>query len=161
MAGAASFIPSFRIRQFLDWAERHVMLEQLVSPEILERIVHIKETGQLIKGGNATAAADSTDTTQRTALNDTNKSPDVTTAYNAWVQELKNKNPDSRDTVNAILKTVQTERQRALSILEEEGGDVDEVVARVRKDTLAQHQQVLEQKDPQKPNEEEKKDDQL
>lgn len=129
IAGAASFIPSFAVRSFLDYAERF-MLEQLVEKDMLDKIIEIKETGELGKEGTeenlSEAAIDAS-------------APEMQKLYNDWIHQLRENN--SMDDVNSLLGTIQEEKKEVLRILDEEGGDLDEVIARVRTETVEKQQQ--------------------
>jgi hypothetical protein len=120
LAGAASFIPWFRIHQFIDYAER-IMLESIIPEELFDRVVELKLTGVL---GNTNYSADHAES-----------------EYERHVERLKQTH--TKEEVKAILKTVRRERDEVISILEKEGGDLNEVAARVRGKTIKMRDEIL------------------
>ena len=121
VAGAASFIPSFRVQEFLNYAER-LMLKTIIPEDLFDSVVEIKRTGVL---GNA------------------NLSPDHTASeYERHVELLRQHH--SKEEVDAILRTIKREKEEVVEIMNSEGGRLDNVVARVRENTLKKQQEQVE-----------------
>jgi hypothetical protein len=120
VAGAASFIPSFRIQQFLDVAE-HIMLESIVPADIFHSVVELKTTG---------------------VLGTQNMSPeDAADEYKMHVSKLREQY--SKPEYDAIIGTVERERAEVIDIMEREGGELDEVIGRVRENTMRTREELL------------------
>lgn len=121
LAGAAAFIPSFRIQQFIDFAE-HLMLKTILPQDVFDGVVELKTTGEL---GNA------------------NMNPDYCASeIERHIQALRKIH--SKEEVEAIMKTIRREREEVVDIMTTEGGRLDEVVARVRANTLKKQQAQTE-----------------
>ena len=121
LAGAAAFIPSFRIQQFIDYAER-LMLKTILPEDVFDGVVELKATGEL---GNV------------------NMNPDhCASEIERHVQELRKVH--SKEEVEAIMRTIRREREEVVDIMCTEGGRLDEVVTRVRANTLKKQQAQME-----------------
>lgn len=154
LAGAASFLPSHRVREFIDFAER-IMLEQIVDPDIFKRTVDIKER-KVQKDkvyGEDQANAESSKTNDdevndpgilanMEGTSDSEETPHLDKAYQEIVASLhKNHTPEE---VDAILATVERERKEVIEIMEKGGAaDVDEAIAQVRKRTYEERDRIL------------------
>jgi hypothetical protein len=120
LAGAASFIPSFRIQQFLDHAER-LMLESIMPPEIFRKVVELKNTGEM---GNENLNPD-----------------DAADEYEHYIQQLRQKY--SKQEVDAILGTIRREREEVVDIMDRQGGELQDVVGRVREKTVKTREELM------------------
>ncbi|KAL7477294.1 hypothetical protein ACHAW6_003107 [Cyclotella cf. meneghiniana] len=157
LAGSASFLPSYRLREFVDFAER-IMLEQIIEPELFQHVVNIKEKKQQARGtvygeeeseGMLSEKDDDHGPPEDPAIlagiegtSDSDETPHIDKAYQEIVSSLhKHHTPEE---VDAILATVERERKEVLEILEKEGGDVDDVIAAVRKRTYEDRDRILE-----------------
>lgn len=114
LAGAASFVPSFRIHHFLEQYAERLMVQSIVPSEIFEKIVELKETGEL--GGGQ--------------FNPDKMNDD----YEKVMAKLKNQYTPSE--MQELQKTVKREREEILQIMETEGGDLPDIMRRVRQETL-------------------------
>mmetsp|Transcript_12419 Transcript_12419/g.18206 ORF Transcript_12419/g.18206 Transcript_12419/m.18206 type:complete len:464 (+) Transcript_12419:98-1489(+) len=121
LAGAASFVPSFRIHQFLDQYAERLMVEHIVSPEIFEKIVQLKETGEIGGGLNQ----------EEMSMENEKLMAELKTKYTA-------------EEFHALQKTVKREREEILRILEKEGGDLRDITMRVREETLRRRNEFME-----------------
>ena len=121
VAGAASFIPSFRIQEFLNYAER-IILKTVVPAELFSNIVELKNTGEL---GNV------------------NMNPDhCATEFERHVELLRKHH--SKEEVEAILRTIKREKEEVMDIMTTEGGQLDDVIARVRTNTIMKQKAQVE-----------------
>lgn len=127
VAGSAAFVPSFVVKAFQDYAERW-MLEQLLPKDMFQSIVRSKETNT-IGGGSAKLEG---------GPEMEGKWEDL---FDKQVEELKKTH--SKEEVDAILWNVKREKKEVLEIMSAEGGDMDEVIERVRNKTLAARDAVL------------------
>jgi hypothetical protein len=154
LAGAASYLPAYRVREFVDFAER-IMLEQIVDADVFQRVVDIKERKVESKGtvygddqmNSQSSKDDEMDdpniTTNMEGISDDEDTPNIDKAHQEIVSSLhKHHTPEE---VNAILATVEREKKEVIEILEKEGGDVDEVIAKVRLRTYEERDRVLKE----------------
>lgn len=173
LAGLASFIPAYRIREFIDFSER-IMLEQIIDEDVFKRVVEMKNKqwsprGSVYGGGNETPAKDAdvhqlnmdegsaaahddededddllTDPSVLAGIEGTSEDPDtphIDREYQEIVASLrKNHTPEE---VDAILATVERERQEVIDILESEGGDMDDVIEAVRRRTYEEKERIM------------------
>ena len=128
IAGNAAFMPSFLVAAFVDYVERY-MLEQMMPKDIFQSVVRSKETNTL---GGGSAKVEGT-------LDDDG---DWEQLYDKQVEELRKKY--SKEEVDAILWNNKREQKEVMEIMNKEGGDLDEVIARVRAKTIATRQAVVE-----------------
>lgn len=155
IAGAASFLPFYRMREFVDFAER-VMLEQIMEPEMFQRVVKIKEKrgeskGTVLGDEEAKENEESEDDeikdpsilTAMEGISKENDTPNIDKAYQEIVASLHKHH--SKEEVDAILATVERERKEVIEIMEKEGGDMDDVIARVRKRTYEERDRILKE----------------
>jgi len=173
LAGLASFLPSYRIREFVDFAER-VMLQQIVPEELFERVVALKKQesvkntvyrggvgNELREEGNydVDASDDGKGRLSREQVEEdddgaspkhpfaegfgeSEHTPELDREYQEILASLsQNHSPEE---VDAILATVEAERKEVIEIMEREGGDLDDVIARVRKQTYERKYKILE-----------------
>lgn len=120
LAGAASFIPSFRIQQFLDHAE-HQMLESIMPPDVYKKVIELKKTGEL-----GTESFDESDTNDE---------------YDMHVRKLKESH--SKEEFSGIMGMIKRERQEVMDIMNREGGDLEDVIKRVRDNSLKTREELL------------------
>ena len=168
LAGLASFIPFYRMREFVDFAER-IMLEQIVEPGLFERIVRLKEqreqersdAGTTYKssadGGVREANGDEPDGAEdeeevsdpnlRAVLEGTSEDGDDTPHLDAEYQKIVASLHEhhSPQEVDAILGTVAREQAEVLEIWEKEGGDIDAIIERVRRRTYEEKDRILKE----------------
>eukprot|EP00804_Cyclotella_cryptica_P016094 CCRYP_004222-RA/>CCRYP_004222-RA protein AED:0.35 eAED:0.35 QI:281/1/1/1/0.5/0.33/3/61/601 len=158
LAGSASFLPSYRLREFVDFAER-IMLEQIIEPELFQHVVNIKEKKEQAKGtvygeegseGMSSDKGDDLGPPEDPAIlagiegtSDSDETPHIDKSYQEIISSLHKHHPPEE--VDAILATVERERKEVLEILEKEGGDMDDVIAAVRKRTYEERDRILEE----------------
>eukprot|EP00978_Attheya_sp_CCMP212_P045071 scaffold332750_cov51-Attheya_sp.AAC.1 len=122
MAGAASFIPSPRIRDFLDFAE-HEMLQKIVPDDVFKKVVNIKAGNELNANEKEMEMAPSSSSSPQ-------EGSEIEGLYGNIVESMRKHH--TVEEVDAILATVDKERKEVTEYLEKEGGDVDEAIAMVR-----------------------------
>jgi hypothetical protein len=123
LAGSAAFIPSYVVAAFVDYIERG-LLEKIMPPELFQMTVTAKATGSV--GG----------------IGSEHGTNNYEEAYEAAVTKLRGKYSDQE--VEAIMQTIQEERDQVLEILNSEGGDVQDIMQRVRAKTVAIREMVLQ-----------------
>lgn len=128
IAGAASFIPYFRIREFVDHAER-MMLEKIVPKNLFDKVVQLKEGKGLNENSNESYS-------NQNAIN-------LDESYGNMINSIRKTH--SPEQVEAILGTIEREQQEVLEILEKDGGDLDEIIAQVRAKTRQRQMEILQQ----------------
>ena len=133
MAGAASMIPSPRIKEFIDYAER-IMLQQIVPSDVFEQVVTIKSGKDIGHDKNELNVEEF----------------DIQDNINDVMEQMKKKY--STEEVEAIKKTVEREKDEVMEILSQEGGDMDEVIAKVRGRTRATQKAIYEFLEDEKDN---------
>lgn len=138
IAGAASFIPSLQLGHFIEFAEE-VMLKEIFDEKMFNMVVDYK------KGLGASdveyeldgPVGDDSKKKEENALQTQMKS-----AFDERIEGLKKHH--TMEEVNAILTTIRRERDEAMDIWNREGGDLDEIVARVRATTRAIQQKLFQ-----------------
>ncbi|KAL7542972.1 hypothetical protein ACHAXR_012274 [Thalassiosira sp. AJA248-18] len=164
LAGLASFLPFYRIREFVDFAER-LMLEQIIDDELFKRVVDIKEKkdqrgttyesktqdGAVHEMGNERKDEeddddDELDPNLRADMEGTSEESDTPTIdreYQEIVASLREKH--TPEEVDAILATVERERAEVIKIMETEGGEMDDVIKIVRRRTYEEKDRILKE----------------
>lgn len=133
IAGSAAFMPNYMISPFIEYAERF-MLKRILPKSLFQKAVTAKTTNSL-GGGMAQG-------------NQPNESQHGSTtaweeAFDRAVDQLKKNH--TKEEVDAILNTIQEERNQVLDILDKEGGDLEEVAARVRRKTMEIREMIHEE----------------
>jgi hypothetical protein len=142
MAGAASFIPGPRVSEFIDFAEQ-VMLKEIFPEKMFEMVVDYKkglgseEVEYDMEGSDATGDPAEDEKKEVKAMQ-----KKLGDAFEERIEGLKKHH--TLEEVNAILTTIRRERDEVIDIMNREGGDLDEVIARVRAKTRAIQRQILE-----------------
>lgn len=165
LAGLASFHPSYRIREFVDFAER-IMLEHIVEPELFKKIVDLKEKrggrgGTTTYESNKDGEVHRLDPTRgaegdngddelpndpglRASVEGTSEdsdTPNIDRQYSEIVASLReNHTPEE---VDAILATIEREQEEVIKIMETQGGDMDDVIAAVRRKTYEEKERIM------------------
>jgi hypothetical protein len=156
LAGAASFLPAYRVREFVDFAER-IMLEQIIEPELFKRVVDIKENHErqskaTVMGQDQTENSNSKDDVIKDPnmlsgmegiSTEDDDTPNIDSRYQEIVASLHKHHAPKE--VDAILATVEREQKEVLEILKKEGGDMDDIIAQVRKRTYEERDRVLKE----------------
>ena len=148
IAGAAAFIPSFTVYEFIDYAEK-IMLQRILPKALFDAVVDIK-SGQGLNPSSSkqtiTLNEDEDDETTipQNVSSFTNK-PTISTTldemYNEFVHTMKK--TLSPEQVEAVLATIERERQEVMDIIQREGGDLDSVIEKVRFRTREQQAKIL------------------
>mmetsp|Transcript_4609 Transcript_4609/g.6770 ORF Transcript_4609/g.6770 Transcript_4609/m.6770 type:complete len:473 (-) Transcript_4609:11-1429(-) len=137
MVGAASFIPSFRLREFVDHAER-MMLQKILPEHVFQKVVNLKEGKPLHHNTSIDLTSD--DGNQQLS------NEDATTLNEAFDSAIKGvKKSNNPDQVKAILGTIEREQQEVIDMIEREGGDLDEIIAKVRTRTRQRQREIFEE----------------
>lgn len=133
IAGSAAFMPNYIMSPFIDFAERF-MLQRLLPKNLFQKAVTAKTTNSL---GGGIFEKDSKGNYQpggHAAWEE---------AFDRALDQLKTNH--SPEEVEAILDTIQRERREVLDILDKEGGDLDEVVEKVRSRTMQIREMIHEE----------------
>lgn len=137
IAGSSAFIPSIQLRRFLDTYAERIMLEQIMPKFVFDRVVRMKQ-------GLPFREKDEVDTKSIFGSAATSKAEERL-FQDTWDELMKNmKKYHTPEETKGIMDMVRRERDEVLKILDEEGGDVDEVIARVRAATRAKQKEELE-----------------
>jgi len=134
IAGSAALMPNFLMAPFIDYAERF-MLQRILPKNLFQKAVTAKTTGQL---GGGIFQKD-----EKGNMQPSGNSLTYEEAFDRAVDQLKeNHTPEE---VEAILNTVQRERKEVLEIMDKDGGELDDVVKRVRERTLQVREMIHEE----------------
>ncbi len=112
------------------------MLEQILPPDIYDKVVRLKE-------GRPFRDSDTFDAASVLQQNEKDKAEEkiLDDTYDELIANMKKYH--TAEETNAILDMIRREREEVLKILDSEGGDVDEVIARVRAGTRAKQKEEL------------------
>jgi hypothetical protein len=137
IAGAASFIPSLQLAHFIEFAEE-IMLKEIFDEKMFSMVVDYKKgLGEdVVEYKLDGPPDDDSDKKEEKAIQ-----TQLRSAFDERIEGLKQHH--SMEEVNAILTTIRRERDEAMDIWNREGGDLDEIVARVRAKTRAIQQELL------------------
>lgn len=162
LAGAAAFIPPHTLESFVDWAECF-MLQQIVPEKLFDKIQLIKEGKDLetnFDDSNLTGDIDAnfsqpmeaadvkngaTDEKQNKSIEPKKKqrSNNYTTAEEDKIiqKDLENIKKEmeakfTKEELQTIFSVVEQEKQQVMDLLKTEGGDIDDIIVRVRQRTL-------------------------
>jgi hypothetical protein len=136
IAGSAAFIPSMQIRHFLDHYAERIMLEQILPPDVFDKVVRLKE-------GMPFRDSDTFDVASKLQQKESERKEDkmLDETYEGIIASIKKDH--SAEETNAILDMIRREREEVMRILDRDGGDVDEVIAKVREETRAKQTEEL------------------
>ena len=155
LAGAASFLPSYRIREFIDFAERF-MLEQIVDKDLFARIADLKErkdrrgTTYDEQGGVSETFVNKhdnelpNDPVLQASIEGSREgedTPHIDRQFQKILTSLREHH--TPEEVDAILATVEREKKEVAQLLEKEGGDVDDVIEVVRRKTYEEKDRIM------------------
>jgi hypothetical protein len=136
LAGAASFIPYWRIKEFVDFAERE-MLAKIVPKTLFDKVVALKDGKALHeKDKSHNIAGD-------LSLKGKDQGITMDRAYQEMIQSIRQTH--SPEQVEAIMGTVEREHEEVLDMIEREGGDLDEIIAKVRTKTRERQREILKE----------------
>ena len=130
LAGSAAFIPSFQLALFVDFCERQ-MLQQMMPEELFQMVVNAKKTNSF---GGGPFRIDDDGNPEKSNWDELHK---------ASIDKLRQKY--SPQEVETFLKVIRTETKEVLRIMEEEGGEIDDIIERVRAQTLAVRDHIHEE----------------
>jgi hypothetical protein len=134
VAGSAAFMPNYALAPFIDFAERFI-LQKILPKSIFQKAVTAKTTGYI---GGGVFQKDAQGRYQPAG-----NSTSYEEAFDRAVDQLKKNH--TVEEVEAILNTIQRERREVMEIMDKEGGDLDEVVERVRQRTLQVREMIHEE----------------
>jgi uncharacterized protein YfkK (UPF0435 family) len=130
LAGSAAFIPSHVMKPFIDYVQRG-LLETMMPHDLFQMVITAKKTNSI---GGGVFKPDG---------QGGYKDSDWEEAYDIALENLKKRY--SPQEVEAILQTVTRERDEVLDIMDKEGGDLDEIMQRVRLKTLQMREMIIDQ----------------
>ena len=136
MAGAASFLPGPRLSEFLEMAEQ-VMLKEIFPEKMFDMVVDYKKG---LVSDDVEYNLGGEDEEKR---EEQNVQAQLQGAFDERVASMKKYH--TMEEVNAVLTTIRRERDEVMDIWNREGGDMDEIIARVRQKTRAVQRQLLEE----------------
>lgn len=136
IAGAACLLPSPRILEFIEASER-MMLQQIVPADVFEQVVALKSGDDHTISHTESEVKVPDDFDMQDNINDI---------------MAKMKKYHSTEEISAIQTTIQREKEEVLEILQREGGDMDEIIGRVRTKTLNTQQALFEMIEQEKEN---------
>lgn len=142
LAGAAAFLPSPVLREFITWAER-AMLQQIVPEQLFNKIVDVKNGKALNEEGTTvTSPTSMPGDPEGSGVEAMNEEADnLERAYEEMMASLsKTHTPEQ---VAAIKATVEREQQEVMDIMSTEGGDLDEAITRVRARTRQRQEEIM------------------
>ena len=137
IAGAASFIPSVQLGDFIEFAEE-VMLKEIFDEKMFDMVVDFKKG---LGASEVEYKLDGQEDDDNRKKEEKELSKQMTSAFDERIESLKKHH--TMEEVNAILTTIRRERDEAMDIWNREGGDLDEIVARVRAKTRAIQRELL------------------
>ena len=132
IAGTAAFMSNYAMTPFIEFAERF-MLQKVLPKNLFQQAVTAKTTNQF--GGGILQ-------TQEDGRYSPGTTVSVEEAFDRAVEQLQKNH--TKEEVDAILGTIRRERKEAMKILEEEGGDLTEILQRVRRRTLDVRDQIID-----------------
>jgi hypothetical protein len=156
LAGCAAFIPNFVMKAFIDYVERFIV-EKMMPSDLFQMVVTAKKTNSI--GGKYILSRSSCDCWRRfltlmlcVALGGIFKKDENGnyTRDTSWEDEYDKalaalKQRYSEKEVEAILAVVKNERDEVLTVLDKEGGDMDDIIQRVRYKTMQIREMVRDQ----------------
>jgi uncharacterized protein YfkK (UPF0435 family) len=130
LAGSAAFMPSQVMKPFIDYVQRG-LLEKMMPEDLFQMVVTAKKTNSI---GGGVFKPDG-----RGGYKDS----DWEEAYDVALENLKRRY--SPQEVDAIMQTVARERDEVLDIMDKEGGDMGEIMQRVRLKTYQMREMIRDQ----------------
>jgi len=132
IAGCAAFMPSHVMHLFIDYVERH-MLEAMMPKDLFDMVVTAKKTNS-IGGGMFKKDPESGKMTGETNWQE---------EYDLALEKMKERYTPQE--YEAIMNTVQRERDEVLEIFDREGGDMADIIKRVRTKTMEMKAMIMDQ----------------
>jgi len=137
MAGAAAFIPYFKLREFINDAEKG-MLQKIVPDTLFDKVVDLKQGKSL----NEKSTSHNISGDQSLQSN-VEEGLNMDRLFEDMIQSIRKSH--SPEQVEAIIGTIEREKEVVLDIVEREGGDLDEIIARVRTKTRQRQREILKE----------------
>ena len=134
IAGRTAFIPSMKVREFLDNYAERLMLEQIMPKELFEKVVRLKK-------GLEYHEKEKKFTLDGDSIMDEKEQMSLHAVLDDLVRSMRSHHSDEE--VEAIRSIIRSERDQVLDILNREGGDVDEIISRVRAQTRATQEEAI------------------
>lgn len=131
LAGCAAFLPSFTMQAFVDYVERG-LLQQMMPQDLFQMVVNSKKTNSI--GGGVFRADGKGGYTTETNWDE---------AHDLLIERLKQKY--DKEEVDSIMKTIERERDEVLETWNKEGGDLDDIIKKVRAKTLQVREMIIDQ----------------
>jgi hypothetical protein len=128
LAGNAAYIPSIKLREFLDTYAEPLMLEEIMPKDLYDKVVRLKE-GKDLLNPELKVPLDGKEGHQLKKQK-SDEDFDLDKMYNSILQTIRKHNDPA--TSEEFIRTVKSEAEQVIDILNREGGDVDEIIARVR-----------------------------
>ena len=153
IAGAAAFLPAPLVGGFVEWAERE-MLQRILPEGLFGKVERLRAGEALNEGRGPIRPSAAAATTEGGAGEGRGRSPaqiltddgrSAMEAYDDLVGALSSSGDHTTREVEAILATIERERGEVLDLLQTEGGDLDEVIARVRRRTREEQGRIVEE----------------
>ena len=132
IAGCAAFMPSHVMHLFIEYVERH-MLEAMMPKDLFDMVVTAKKTNS-IGGGVFKKDPESGKMTGETNWQE---------EYDRALEKMKERYTPQE--YEAIMNTVQRERDEVLEIFDREGGDMADIIKRVRTKTMEMKAMIMDQ----------------
>lgn len=130
LAGSAAFIPSHVMRAFVDSVERW-MVKKMMPEDLFAMVKSAKLTNSL--GGVVFKKDDSGNA----------ETVDFEEAFDIKLADLKKRY--TKEEVDEILEIMRREREAVMDTFNKEGGDLDEIIERVRQKTIELLERVHDQ----------------
>ena len=143
LAGSASFMPAYRIREFIDHAERFMIQQILDDDVLLQKIVDLKlqrESGPQTYGEQDLGDAAPEDLAALEGAGEDPNTPQLDEQYQNLLAEMYKSY--SREDVSAMLNIVEREREQVMKMMDD-GAGMDEAIAHVRRQTIRDRDQLL------------------
>ena len=118
LAGSAAFIPSFAMQAFIDFVERG-LVEKMMPRDLFQMVQTAKKTNS-VGGGIFRKDPEGNYTIDTT----------FEAEYDKAIARLKEKY--TIDEYDEMMKSITQERTEVMEIMDKEGGDLDEIIDRVR-----------------------------
>lgn len=131
LAGCAAFLPSYVMKAFVDYVERG-LVEKMMPRDLFQIVVTAKKTNSI--GGGIFRKDEKGNYTKETNWED---------EYDRALANLKERY--TKEELDSIMHVVQNERDEVIKIFDTEGGDLDQIIERVRFKTMQIRDMVRDQ----------------
>jgi len=160
LAGSAAFIPLHHLHSFVEWAECFI-LQQIVPEKLFNKIKDIKENKDVTFGNDFekqdkdVPIHDIDDIAKKTNAQYvdskyTSESAHITAEdakrierdLNGIKQQMEEQL--SKEQLDLIYSTIEEEKRAVVDLLQTEGGDMDDAVAKIRARTLKKQMKIIQ-----------------